>query len=268
MKKTIREKILAKTSERPLEFAENMAAVVQILSAFESMNPSERRRGGINNWEHLKSSASGNERLNNLMSREGIVRVALGLRISGSVTLLAVRGNSARKYLALLITSCQILTSKYTLNGSDGADQLAGLIHASSALGRVGRGKNKDLAIGFIGCQIIVSYFASGLAKSFGSEWTNGTAVERVARTHTYGNRKLYEFLRARPRFSEFLTYSTTSLELVFPVIVRSRIGSVLGLAAMGLFHLANSHFLGLGRFLLAFVAGYPTVLRVVNPRT
>ncbi|WP_147441694.1 hypothetical protein [Mycetocola lacteus] len=256
------------TRTKPLEIAENGAAIVQILSALESINSAERKRGGINYWKYVRASTMTESRLSDFLANEGVIRAALLARVLGGLSLISSQKNSVRKYSACIIVCSQIFTSKYTLNGSDGADQMAGVIHAASVLGRTRGGENSDLAVGFIGCQIIASYFASGFAKMFGSEWRNGTAAERVARTHSYGDKKLYEMLRSRPEFSRFITHATVVLETFFPLIVATQWGRALGLISMLMFHVANAHFLGLGRFLVAFAAGYPAVVQVLKSRS
>lgn len=249
----------------PLETAETLTAISQILSTLEQLGGKERKYGGINDWKHTKTLHARVGKGAQALSAEASVKLILFARLAGSTSLLFSRSNTSRMFGTAVVAASHLVGGKYTLNGGDGAEQLGAITHAAASLGRVGRGENKDLAVAFIGWQTVLSYFVSGFTKTFGREWTNGTALERVIRTNTYGDANFYRFLRKHPRLGQLLTYSTVVVETAFPLLVLNKITRPATLCVMALFHLANARYMGLGRFFISFVSTFPAVVRAVS---
>lgn len=249
----------------PLETVETMTAISQVLSTLEQLGGGERKNGGINDWQYTKALHPTPGRVTQALSSEVPVKIILLARLAASTSLCFSRSNTSRMLGTAVVAASHLIGGKYTLNGGDGAEQLGAISHAAASLGRVGGGRNKDLAIAFIGWQTVLSYFVSGFTKTFGREWTNGTALERVIRTHTYGDARFYRFLRRHPRVGQLLTYATVLIETAFPVLVLHRITRKPALCIMGLFHLANAKYMGLGRFFVSFVSTYPAVVKAVS---
>lgn len=251
--------------QAPLEFTERVSAFSQLLSSLEGISPRERQFGGINDWNFTKHLFNAGNGIANASARETFVRCLAVARIGASAALLMPTSNNARLAADSISAASYLLGNRYTINGSDGAEQYSAIILAASALGRIGGGKNQDLAIDFVAAQTIFSYFVAGTVKALGREWANGTAVERVVRTEVYGNRRFYQFLRQHPRFSESVTYSTVILETLFPLLILNRYARKIALASMFLFHAANVPLMGLGRFFLVVTSTYPAVLNSVH---
>lgn len=255
------QRLLQKPLQDPLEFAERASALSQLLATLEGFSPKERRFGGINDWNYTKYLFNAGDGISGARAREIFVRCLATARIGASIMLLIPTGNTTRLVASSASALSYLFGNRYTINGSDGAEQYSAIILASSALGRLGGGKNRDLAVDFIAAQTAFSYFVAGAAKSLGREWRNGTAVERVVRTEVYGNRNFYLFLRKNPRISEYLTYSTVILEVLFPFLLLHRGTRRVALASMFTFHLANVPLMGLGRFFIVFTSTYPAVV-------
>lgn len=253
--------------DHPLEVAEAFAAIAQLLSSLEAAAPHERRPGGINHWKYLRTLTSEGSRWEDVLGNARFVRGALLGRVAASGLLLVCPVASVRTAATGYNAASQVLLGKYTVNGGDGADQMAAITHGAAFLGRLGKGDNKDLALSFIAAQLVLAYFVSGFTKLFGPEWTNGTALERVMRTHTYGDETFYRILRRYPGLGELLSHVTVAVETLFPLLALNRHTRLPALAMMGGFHVANAHFMGLGRFMLAFVGTYPTVLHALRGR-
>ncbi len=247
-------------TKNPLEIAEVCASISQFLSTCESLSNQERRIGGINYWPDSRHLILPESKETTFLSSPKRIQAILIGRLIACSLLLCVRNNRARQYSSGYILTSQIMLGPYTMNGADGADQMSGLMHGASFIGRTGRGTNKDLAVNFLASQTILSYLVSGAVKTLGDDWRNGRAVERVVRTHTYGDESLYKLLRSKPRIGEFLTHSTVALEAAFPLIVMKQKTRTLGLLGMGLFHIANAKIMGLGRFALTFLGTYPSI--------
>lgn len=254
-----------KPLQDPLGFTERVSAFSQLLATFEGLSPKERQFGGINDWNLTKYLFNAGNGITNAEAREAFVRCLALMRIGASVALLMPTGNNTRLAANSVSALSYLLGNRYTINGSDGAEQYSAIILASSALGRLGGGKNQDLAVDFIAAQTSLSYFIAGAVKALGREWANGTAVERVVRTEVYGNRRFYRFLRRHPKLSDSITYSTVVLETLFPLLLLNRNTGKMALGAMFLFHAANVPLMGLGRFFLVFTSTYPALINSVN---
>ncbi|MDO4610602.1 HTTM domain-containing protein [Corynebacterium sp.] len=250
----------------PLATTERFCAVSQILSVLESFPSAERKKGGINDWEYTKFLYGTDDVFTDPDKRERHVRLLLGTRLASALTLLLPTSNNTRMVASALSGLTYAAGNKYTINGSDGAEQYAAIILTSSALGRTNGGKNKDLAIAFIAAQTTLSYFVAGIVKSLGYEWKRGTAVERVIRTESYGNEPFYKFLRAHPTLSTLLTRSTVIIETAFPALILCKKTRPLAFISMFAFHAANIELMGLGRFFLVFTSTYPAVARAIRP--
>lgn len=257
--------IIKKIIVRPLDTAEILCGLAQLLSTFEALDTRDRAPGGINEWRFLQATSPSANSFDSQVARPAVVHGVLIGRLAASALLVAVPHARVRQVSAAYIALSHALLGKQTINGSDGADQMAAIILGSSAIGRTGHGKNEDLAVSFIAAQLVLSYFVSGFTKLFGPEWRNGTALERVMRTHTYGDARLYSLLRRYPRLGELITHTTVALETAFPFLILGRRTRIPALVAMGGFHIANSKLMGLGRFMLSFLAAYPSLLRVLD---
>lgn len=250
----------------PLATTERFCAVSQILSVLESFPRGERKKGGINDWEYTKYLYGTDDVFNEPDKRENYVRLVLGTRLASAVTLLLPTSNNTRMVASALSGLTYAAGNKYTINGSDGAEQYAAIILTSSAMGRTNGGTNKDLAIDFIAAQTTLSYFVAGIVKALGYEWNRGTAVERVIRTESYGNERFYKFLRAHPNLSTLLTRSTVIIETTFPALILCKKTRPFAFISMLSFHAANIELMGLGRFFLVFTSTYPAVAKAIRP--
>ena len=260
------EKISKTLGRDPLVTTERFCALSQLLSVLESLPESERRQGGINDWEHTKHLYGTDDMFVDPVKREKYVRLLLGVRLVAALALLMPTNNNTRMVASDLSGITYAAGNKYTINGSDGAEQYAAIILTSSALGRTNGGKNKDLAIDFIAAQTTLSYFVAGAVKALGYEWKRGTAVERVIRTETYGNERFYRILRAHPNLSKLLTHATVAIETMFPALILCKKTRPLAFMSMLGFHMANIELMGLGRFFLVFTSTYPAVAKAIRP--
>ncbi len=251
----------------PLRTAERACAIAQLLSTLESFSAEERKYGGINDW-NLTSILDGSRfSIKDEAFREIFIRGNFIARAAASFALILPTSNGVRLGATGISALSQLLINKYTINGSDGAEQYSAIIFAACAMGRTDKGKNVDLAVDFIAAQTVLSYFVAGAVKWLGSEWRNGTAVERVIRTKVYGSRTFYQLLRRWPRVSETLTYQTVAVEALFPLLVISKYTRLPALTTMFLFHAANARLMGLGRFFIVFTSTYPAVLASFGSR-
>ncbi|WP_182911355.1 HTTM domain-containing protein [Actinomyces sp. 2119] len=235
------------------------------MSTIEALDPKDRAPGGINDWRFLREMTPSATVFDSQIARTSVINGILVGRLTASTLLVVSNHSRIRQASAAYVALSHALLGKQTINGGDGADQMAAIILGASAIGRSQGGANQDLATSFISAQLILSYFVSGFTKIFGPEWRNGVALERVMRTHAYGDADLYILLRRNPKVGEFITHFTVALETAFPLLVLNRRTRLAALAAMGGFHAVNARLMGLGRFMLCFIAAYPSLLRTMD---
>lgn len=110
--------------------------------------------------------------------------------------------------------------------------------------------KNAEALSIFVAFQSLLFYFVAGVAKSLSPSWRDGTAVEGIFRTQTYGDEGLYRFLRKRKWRAKTMSRAVTAAEVPYPMIVvlPKSIRSV-GLGIGAAFHVANVRYMGLNRF-------------------
>lgn len=177
--------------------------------------------------------------------------------------------NTVRGSLAAFLAVSEGCLSLYNRYGSDGADQAAMQALAPAAFGRLGGSKTvENAAIWYTGIQGVLSYTVAGVAKLLGQDWRRGTAVEGILRTNAYGHETLWGFLSAHPRISKALTWGTVLWELSYPLALLPlpALTKMYSASAM-VFHFANAHFMGLGRFAWAFASLHPAITAIADPR-
>jgi hypothetical protein len=112
-----------------------------------------------------------------------------------------------------------------------------------------------NLALRLIQLHLCLIYAVAGLAKLQGEVWWNGQAVLMILLAPEYrvGN---YLWLAAYPRFLNFLTHATVGLEVLYPVLIWSRVLRPLMILGMILLHVGIDLTMGLREFSLAMIAG------------
>lgn len=119
----------------------------------------------------------------------------------------------------------------------------------------------QELAFGYLGAQLVLSYFISGGVKIVNPDWRSGRALVDVFRFSAY---PVSEALRAwadRPRVLLAMSWAVMGFELVFPLTLVWRPALIAGLVVAGTFHLTNACLFGLNRFFWTWLAAYPAIL-------
>ncbi|MEE1938336.1 hypothetical protein V1L54_02730 [Streptomyces sp. TRM 70361] len=253
---------------RPLSTAERLSAATHLLSSLEYMvRKVDREPGGLNDWTHTRAQVPAKTRVmgkvRDFIAREAVTQTIHGTRaVAAAVLISPVRNNTVRMAANAYLSASQVLVYPRHLFGTDGSDQVSFLVQTAAALGRAGgTDASRRAAVQFIGAQTVLSYGASGWAKLPGDAWRSGDALVKIMRTQTYGDEWFFKQLSRYPAASRALCHAVLALECGFPLLLLGR-GRYIdaGLAAMGSFHLANARFMGLSRFVWAFVSTYPSV--------
>lgn len=265
------------TREQALTRMERTSAVTHLVASLEHLaRPSERGYGGMNNWEISRdASPVRNRAARRALETIGRRDVTTGLhcaRVASALTLLSPWGGRGVRLGADL----SLAAISYALHprhhyGTDGSDQVSFLVQGLAALGRAAghRTQLADAALWAAGLQATMSYAVSGWAKLAGPSWRNGTALQGVMRTRTYGDRRMWELARRFPRTSRVMGAGVLALECGFPLVYvgRGRL-AVPFLAGTTMMHLSIARVMALGRFLSSFTAMHPAVLYTTRERS
>lgn len=259
---------LARACARPLTTAERYSAATHLISSLEYLvRRQDRDPGGLNDWRYTRDQAPAKtktgQRLRDFAAREEVTQSIHASRALVALVLIApVRNNKARMLANAYLAATQVLIYPRHLYGTDGSDQVSFLVQTAAAMGRVGgTDTTRKAAVQFIGAQTVLSYGASGWAKLPGPAWRSGDALVKIMRTQTYGDQGFYETIERWPAAARMLCHGVLALECAFPLLLLKRGKYIdLGLATMGMFHLANARYMGLSRFAWAFMSTYPAV--------
>ncbi len=121
--------------------------------------------------------------------------------------------------------------------------------------------KAREIAFGYLGAQLVLSYFIAGWVKLKNPEWRNGTALRQVFAFSAYPVSESLRGWAARPRLLLVMSWAVILFEIAFPLALASAPILTIGLALAAAFHLANACLFGLNRFFWTWIAVYPAIV-------
>jgi hypothetical protein len=119
----------------------------------------------------------------------------------------------------------------------------------------------QEVAFGYLGVQVTLSYFMSGWVKIVNPDWCNGQALRDVFEWSAYPVSESLRRWSTWPRLIFVMSWSVMLLELLFPVALFNRTVLLYALALTAAFHFANACVFGLNRFFWIWIACYPSLL-------
>lgn len=122
-------------------------------------------------------------------------------------------------------------------------------------------GVGKEAAFGYLGVQVILSYFISGQVKILNPEWRSGVALGDVFSFSAYPVAESLRALSHRPRLLWYASWSVMLFEVLFPLSLLNTTLLVMALGTATVFHVANAFLFGLNRFVWFWIAAYPSIL-------
>ena len=150
----------------------------------------------------------------------------------------------------------------------DGSEQMALLILFATVLSIVPNTNSRviELAVYFVGLQLILSYFTAGAVKAVAPVWRSGRALELVFGSEAYGHPKVAATLTMAPLAGRVLGATIVVVELLFPlVLILPKEITYLFLGAGLIFHVSSALIMGLNTFAIIFPATYLCVLYVAS---
>lgn len=204
--------------------------------------------------EHLHPAARLHERL--LFAPRLILSLLLLAASAG------VAGLSPSVLLLALVANHLLILPFFNGPYNGGADRMSLLVliclTGAHALPDAHR---RELAFGYLGMQLLLSYVIAGWVKIVNPDWRSGRALRDVFLFSAYPVSEGLRRWADHPRLLLFAGWGVMVFELVFPLTVLSRPALIAGLAVAALFHGANACLFGLNRFFWIWICAYPSIL-------
>lgn len=163
--------------------------------------------------------------------------------------------------LALSAHSLLIL-NRYQGPYNGGSDRMGLLVLYCLCLSRwLPDGLPSEAAFGYLGFQVIVSYFVSGQVKTVNRDWRSGQALQDVFSFSAYPVAESLRALAKRPQVLWIASWAVMLFEVLFPLSFLNSATLVLALTVAISFHVANACLFGLNRFVWFWIAAYPSLL-------
>lgn len=164
---------------------------------------------------------------------------------------------------ALIAASTALLVcTRFRGAYNGGSDAMTLVVLLAVAVARLaGDERVTRISLAYVSAQLVLSYFVAGVAKLASPHWRSGRALARLVARPPYAAPAGVRAWVERPALGRLTAWSVLAFECLFPAaLVHPR--ACQGLLVLGVcFHLANARWLGLSRFLWAWVAGYPALL-------
>lgn len=119
----------------------------------------------------------------------------------------------------------------------------------------------REIAFGYLGMQLVLSYFISGWVKVVNPDWRSGRALRDVFQFSAYPVSENLRALADRPGLLRAASWAVILFELAFPLTMTSPALLAAGLVVAASFHLANACLFGLNRFFWTWIASYPAIV-------
>ena len=121
--------------------------------------------------------------------------------------------------------------------------------------------QGQEVFFGYLGVQLVLSYFIAGGVKILNPDWRTGRALRDVFQFSTYPVAEDLRRWADRPRLLRVMSWAVILFELAFPLTLLSRETLIAGLVVAAAFHLANACLFGLNRFFWTWLAVYPAIV-------
>lgn len=233
---------------------------IYISDSFKLNRPNNWDIVGVDNMQTSNLSLI----FRNIYSKKGMITLCIISIISLFLLLPFVNNKLVFSLLMGNIFICQFLIHHRQEFGGDGADQMSFLILLTVVLCFIfsDNYEIKKIGIIFISSQLLLSYVISGGAKLISKEWRNGSAVQGILSTYTYGTQLTKFIFNKRPLLAFFVGWLIIVIELLFPFILFFNEPFFLCTIGLGIFlHLSIGIIMGLNDFIWSFTAAYPSLI-------
>lgn len=119
----------------------------------------------------------------------------------------------------------------------------------------------REIALGYLAVQLLLSYTIAGWVKLANPAWRNGQALQDIFEFSIYPVSESIRAWAGSPRVLFELSWAMMLFEMLFPLGLLNASGLIVVLSLAALFHLINGCIFGLNRFLWTWIAAYPCLI-------
>ena len=119
----------------------------------------------------------------------------------------------------------------------------------------------REIALGYLAIQLILSYFQAGWVKLVNPEWRSGLALQQVFAFTAYPVSQSVREFANNPALMLRMSWAVILFEILFPLAIFSETVLYVFLFFAAAFHLANACLFGLNRFFWIWPAAYPVLI-------
>lgn len=182
--------------------------------------------------------------------------------IRGVLSLAVLTGWQVPWVLAGLCVHSGVVLHRFQGPYNGGSDRMGVLVLYCLSLSHwLPSGVLSEAAFGYLGVQVVLSYFISGQVKIVNPEWRSGRALQDVFRFSAYPVAETLRALADRPKLVWTASWAVMVFEVLFPFSFLNAWVLVCALCVAIAFHVANACLFGLNRFVWFWIAAYPSIL-------
>ncbi|MEM7153861.1 MAG: hypothetical protein AAF799_13515 [Myxococcota bacterium] len=221
------------------------------------------RPGGLAYGGATFRGGGGLRRVNRAVASAPLFPLLSAVRGLGAIALMAgVVHGSALPVLMVGLCALTVAMNMSFVFGTDASDQISLLVLFGLTVGAPFRDSEsiRLATLWFIALHSAISYMSAGWSKLRIREWRDGRFVRSVATCELYGHPWTQRALSGQA-MAVLASWATMGFEVLFFLAIVG--GPVLAPAVLVvgfLFHLSNAVFMGLNRFVTAFLATYPAL--------
>ncbi|SFB48000.1 hypothetical protein SAMN05216266_11382 [Amycolatopsis marina] len=256
--------------DKALTMVEQLTGLGAAVSSLEYLASSrDFDRGELLSWDTARTryrwmTGKSEKALATVFDKPGI-QALFGMRVLAAATLINPNATAQSKTVAATyLAGTNFAVHARSPYGSDGSETVLTISLTTLALSRMfgSDPQARRACLWFIAAQSCLSYGIAGAAKLISPVWRDGTAVRDIFRTRMFGHRLAFSVLRDRPKLARVLGQVTIAGEMLFPLVLVSPRPVARALLGVGAgFHVSNAVFMGLNRFVWAFLGTYPAIV-------
>ena len=119
----------------------------------------------------------------------------------------------------------------------------------------------REVALGYLGFELVWSYFQSAYIKIINPEWRSGQALQDVFAITAYPVSAHVRQWAQHPRLLWVMAWGVMGFELLFPLAIFNLTCLLFALGIALIFHFTNALLFGLNRFFWIWPAAYPILI-------
>ncbi|MET0341899.1 MAG: HTTM domain-containing protein [Polyangiales bacterium] len=161
----------------------------------------------------------------------------------------------------VLVLTSLALSVRFRGPYNGGSDVMTMVVLLGVSLARaLGDERGRQIGLGYVAAQLVLSYFVAGAVKLRRAHWRSGEALTRLCTAGSYDVAPFAARVLGMPGVARTASWAVIALECGFPLALLDARACAVLLALGAGFHVANAYVLGLNRFLWAWLAAYPAL--------